>query len=112
MTTAVWRISTPVGARAIHPICFDMSELEWQFIKCVLPNKSRGVKRVDDRRVINGIFYTLRTGCPWRDLPERYGPYTTVYNRFNRWAYAGIWDQIMDAVVDAHSGDVVMISSR
>jgi len=100
---------------------FDMSELEWQFIKCMLPNKSRGVKRVDDRRVINGIFYALRTGCPWRDhcpavhvymherVPERYGPYTTVYNRFNRWAYAGIWDQIMDAVVDAHNGDVVMI---
>ena len=90
---------------------FDMSELEWQFIKCVLPNKSRGVKRVDDRRVINGIFYALRTGCPWRDLPERYGPYTTVYNRFNRWAYAGIWDRIMDAVVDAHNGDVVMIDA-
>ncbi len=87
----------------------DMSDLEWAFIKCVLPNKSRGVKRVDDRRVINGIFYALRVGCPWRDLPDQYGPYTTVYNRVNRWSYAGVWDQIMDAVVDAHNGDVVMI---
>ena len=52
----------------------DMSDLEWQFIKCVLPNKSRGVKRVDDRRVINGIFYALRVGCPWRDLPDQYWP--------------------------------------
>jgi transposase len=86
-----------------------MSNLEWEFIKCVLPNKSRGVKRVDDRRVINGIFYALRVGCPWRDLPSQYGPYTTVYNRFNRWSYAGVWDRIMDAVVDAHNGDVVMI---
>jgi len=67
----------------------DMSDLEWEFIKAVLPNKSRGVKRVDDRRVINGIFYVLRTGIPWADLPEQYGPPTTIYNRFNRWTYAG-----------------------
>ena len=58
-------------------------------IEPLLPNKPRGVARVDDRRVINGIFYVLRTGSPWRDLPERYGPYTTVYNRYNRWAKAG-----------------------
>ena len=88
---------------------FDMSELEWSFIEPILPNNTRGVPRVCDRRVINGIFYKLRTGVPWRDLPERYGPHTTVYNRFNRWTYAGVWDSIMDAVVDAHNGDVVMI---
>ena len=51
---------------------FDMSELEWNFIQPILPNKVRGVARVDDKRVINGIFYKLRTGVPWRDLPERY----------------------------------------
>lgn len=88
---------------------FDLTELEWQFIQPILPTKVRGVKRVDDRRVLNGIFYALRTGCPWRDLPARYGPYTTVYNRFRRWTLAGVWDRIMDAVVDAHNGDVVMI---
>lgn len=88
---------------------FDLSELEWRFIEPILPQNSRGVKRVDDRRVLNGIFYVLRTGCSWRDLPSRYGPYTTVYNRFNRWTKAGIWDRIMDAIVDAHNGDVVMI---
>jgi len=62
----------------------DLSEGEWRLIAPLLPNKPRGVARVDDRRVINGIFYVLRTGSPWRDLPERYGAYTTVYNRFNR----------------------------
>ncbi len=67
----------------------DMSDLEWEFIKRVLPNKPRGIKRVDDRRVINGIFYVLRTGIPWADLPSEYGPPTTIYNRFNRWSYAG-----------------------
>ncbi len=62
----------------------DMSDLKWDFIKAVLPNKTRGVKRVDDRRVINGIFYVLRTGIPWADLASEYGPHTTVCNRFNR----------------------------
>ncbi|WP_420587546.1 IS5 family transposase [Marivita sp.] len=87
----------------------DMSDLEWEFIKAVLPRKTRGKKRVDDRRVINGIFYVLRTGIPWADLPEQYGPPTTVYNRFNRWSYAGHWDRIMEAIADAHNVDMVMI---
>ena len=58
-------------------------------IRALLPNKRRGVARTDDHRVLNGIFHVLRTGARWRDLPERYGPYTTVYNRYNRWAKAG-----------------------
>ena len=87
----------------------DMTDLEWEFIKATLPTKTRGKKRVDDRRVINGIFYVLRTGIPWADLPSEYGPPTTVYNRFNRWSYAGHWDRIMDAIVDAHNVDMVMV---
>src|SRR5262249_52877944 len=46
-------------------------------------------ERPHDRRIINAIFYVLRTGIPWRDLPERYGPYTSAYNRFNRWSRRG-----------------------
>ena len=52
---------------------FDLSDAEWSMIASLLPNKPRGVPRVDDRRVVNGIFWVLRTGSPWRDLPERYG---------------------------------------
>ena len=88
---------------------YDMTETEWKYIQPVLPTKVRGKPRVDDRRVINGIFYVLRSGCAWRDLPRRYGPYTTVYNRFNRWARAGVWDRIMDAAIAANNGNVVMI---
>jgi len=76
---------------------FDLSDAEWQIVEPLLPNKPRGVARADDRRVLNGIFYILRTGSPWRDLPERYGPYTTVYNRFNRWAKAGVWLNVFNA---------------
>lgn len=52
---------------------YDLSEAEWRLIEPLLPNKPRGVAGVDDRRVINGIYYVLRTGSPWRDLPSRYG---------------------------------------
>jgi len=88
---------------------FDLTDFEWQIIQPLLPTKERGVKRVDDRRVLSGIFFVLRTGVGWRDLPERYGPYTTVYNRFRRWTAAGVWDRIMDALVDAYDGNIVMI---
>ena len=53
----------------------------------------------------------LRSGAPWRDLPERYGPYTTVYNRFNRWRKAGLWDRLMDEITKAYDGNVQMIDS-
>lgn len=88
---------------------YDLTEFEWRVISPLLPNKPRGVPRVDDRRVLNGIFWTLRSGSPWRDLPERYGPHTTCYNRFRRWAKAGVWDRIMDAITEAYEGEVRMI---
>lgn len=77
---------------------FDLTDIEWGLIRPLLPNKPRGVARADDRRVLNGIFWVLRTGSPWRDLPERYGPYTTIYNRFNRWAKAGTWVQVFETL--------------
>ena len=88
---------------------FDLSDFEWSLIPPLLPQKSRGVKRVDDRRVLNGIFFKFRTGIPWRDLPEHYGPYTTVYNRFNRWVKAGVWDDLMDAICASYAHDLVMV---
>ncbi len=74
----------------------DLSDTEWRLIKPLLPNKPRGVPRVDDRRVINGILHILRTRATWRELPPRYGPYTTIYNRFVRWSKAGVWLQVVE----------------
>ena len=85
---------------------YDLTDFEWSVIEPLLPNKPRGVPRVDDRRVLNGIMWVLRSGAPWRDLPERYGPYTTCYNRFNRWRKKGIWDQLMDAIVETYDGNI------
>ena len=90
---------------------YELSDHEWTAIKPMLPNKPRGVRRVNDRRVLNGIFWVLRSGAPWRDLPETYGPYTTCYNRFVRWRQAGVWDQIMDALAAGHDAAVVVAAS-
>lgn len=76
---------------------YELTDFEWSIIAPLLPNKPRGVPRVDDRMVLNGIYWRLRTGSPWADIPERYGPYTTCYNRFVRWAKVGVWDRIFAA---------------
>ncbi|MGI9508500.1 MAG: IS5 family transposase, partial [Geminicoccaceae bacterium] len=89
----------------------DLTDFEWSIIEPLLPNKSRGVPRVDDRRVLNGIFWRFRTGSPWADIPERYGPHTTCYNRFVRWREAGIWDRLLSAMAEAVDGEIVMIDS-
>ena len=77
---------------------FDLSDEEWAVIAPLLPTKTRDPQRKDDRLVLNGIFYILRTGAPWRDLPARYGPHTTVYNRYVRWAKRGVWGGIFTAL--------------
>jgi transposase len=88
---------------------YVLTDFEWAAIWWFLPDKPRGIPRVDDRRILNGIFWVLRSGAPWRDLPEAYGPRTTCCNRFVRWRPAGIWDRIMDALAAGHDGAVQMI---
>jgi transposase len=88
-----------------------LSETEWARIEPLMPRGRRGARRVDDRRIISGIVHMLRSGARWRDCPAVYGPYTTVYNRFNRWRKAGVWDKLMDAIIAAHDGKVQMIDS-
>lgn len=88
---------------------YNLTDFEWRVIEPQLPIKPRGVPRVDDRRVLNGIFWVLRSGAPWRDLPERYGPRTTCYNRFVRWRKTGVWGRMMDAFTAAHDSDIQMI---
>lgn len=90
---------------------YELSDFEWSVIEPLLPNKPRGVARVDDRRVLNGISWRLRTGSPWANIPERYGPPTTCYNRFVRWQKLGVWDRIFAAVSAAYDGDLQSIDS-
>ncbi len=71
----------------------------------------RGVPRVDDRRVLNGVLWRFRTGSPWAEIVERYSLPTTCRNRFVRWRKAGVWDRLLEAVSTAYDGDIVMIDS-
>ena len=84
---------------------YELTDYEWSAIKPMLPNKPRGVPRVNDRRVLNGIFWLLR------DLPDSFGPYTTCYNRFVRWRRPGVWGRIIDALAAAHDAAVQMIDT-
>ena len=90
---------------------YELSDDAWTTIAPMLPNKARGVPRVDDRRVLNGIFWVPRSGAQWRDLPSGFGPYTTSYNRFVRWRCAGVWSRIMDAFAGAHDAAVQIIET-
>lgn len=75
-----------------------LDDASWAAIEPLLPRGRRGAHRVDDRRVISGIMHMLRTGARWRDCPADYGPYTTIYNRFNRWSKQGVWEDIFYAL--------------
>ena len=78
----------------MRPSLFWLDDDQWQQIEPHLPTDVRGKERVDDRRVISGILHVLRSGCLWCDCPPEYGPHTTIYNRFARWAERGIWEKL------------------
>ena len=77
---------------------FWLSETQFDRIRPLLPNKVRGVPRVDDRRVISGIIHVIRYGLIWRHAPSEYGPHKTLYNRFVRWSEAGVFNHIFAAL--------------
>jgi transposase len=74
----------------------ELTDRAWAQLAPLLPrNQRRGGRWRDHRTVINGILWKLRTGAPWRDLPERYGPWATCYDRFVRWRRDGTWDRLL-----------------
>ena len=75
----------------------ELTDDQWERLAPLLPPQrpTTGRPAKDHRTVINGILWVLKTGAPWRDLPERYGPWQTIYSRFRRWQQSGIWDRIL-----------------
>ena len=88
---------------------YELNETGPAAIKPLLRNKSRGVRRVNDRRMLNDIFWVRRSDAPWRDLALCYGPGTTCYNHIVRWRRAGVWRRIMGSLVAACDAHVQMI---
>ncbi len=80
---------------------FWLSDEAWSAIEPFMPKNQPGARRVDDRRVISGIFHVLKSGGRWCDCPPDYGPYTTVYNRYNRWSRKRFWINLLDALAGA-----------
>lgn len=75
----------------------SLSDEQWARLRPLLPPppQGRGRPRVDDRLIVDGIIWRLTTGVPWRDLPERFGSWRTVYSRFRRWQQAGVWERAL-----------------
>ena len=76
----------------------ELTDLEWELLAPLIPRAATGRPRVPDRQVINGMVYKIRTGVSWRDLPERYGPWQTVYTRFRRYALDGVFTQALQQI--------------
>ena len=80
---------------------FWLNEAQMARLAPLLPTDTRGVARVDDRRVISGIVHVLRSGGRWVDAPAAYGPRKTLYNRFVRWSAKGVWQDVFRALAAA-----------
>ena len=95
---------------------YELTDWEWEHIRPYIPEEqassSRGRPSKDSRTMLNGIFWILRSGAAWRDLPERYGPWQTVYKRFVKWSKAGIFEEIFkDLAADADLQDISIDST-
>jgi len=90
----------------------DLTEAEWRIFKGLLPVEREAGKRgkgrppEDNRNIINGILWRLRCGTPWRDVPEKYGNWNSIYRRFRRWSASGVWESVAIALAEtmAESG--------
>lgn len=85
-----------------------ISGADWNRVKGLLP--SRG-PRADNRRFVNAVLWVARTGCPWRDLPGRFGRWNSAWRRFRRWAGAGVWGRVLAAVRDPDVSTLVLDST-
>jgi transposase len=85
----------------------EMSDREWTRLKLFLPKRRTGRPPKDHRMIINALLWLAKTGAPWRDLPEHFGPWRSVATRFYRWTRSGLWEPILAELrrmADASSG--------
>ena len=80
---------------------FWLTDQQFERLEPFFPTDTRGVARVDDRRVISGIVHVLKSGCRWKDAAPEYGPHKTLYNRFVRWRDKGVWENAFVALAAA-----------
>jgi transposase len=91
----------------------DISDKVWNLLSPLLPGQEgrrRGIAE-DNRKFLNGVFWVLRTGAPWRDMPPVYGNWNSVYQRFRRWRKKRIWEKILEALIEEPDMEWLMIDS-
>jgi transposase len=80
-----------------------LTDEQWSQVRKLLPKRRQGPKsKIGDRQFVDAVLYRAKTGVPWRDLPERFGPWKTIYNRFSNWADRGVWELIFKALQLEH----------
>jgi transposase len=91
----------------------DISDKDWNVLAPLLPGRKGtwGGNARDNRQFLNGVFWILRTGAPWRDLPPYYGDWKNTHRRFCRWRDRGVWEKILEALVDAPDYEWLMIDA-
>jgi transposase len=79
---------------------YELSDAQWKRLEPLLPGTEAWVGRTADntREFLNAVVWIARSGAPWRDLPERYGNWNSVYQRFRRWAASGVWQRVFEAL--------------
>ena len=98
-------------ARKVLIARFDPTDINWGEIQSLLRTKMRGVRRAEDRKVLNGTFRRLRTGAHWADISARYRPATSRVNRFNRWRHVGHWTHVFQGISSVYGGFICLIDS-
>ena len=94
----------------------ELSDNQWKRIKDILPPERKpqgGRPAKDNRLVLNAIIYWLNTGVPWRDLPERFGSWNSIYSRFYRWTQQGVWEKLLSELIaqDIVDDNTLMLDS-
>lgn len=81
---------------------FELTDEQWLKVENLLPGRKSdpGQTAKDNRLFLDAVLWIARTGAPWRDLPERFGLWNSVFQRFNRWATKGVWQRVFDALQD------------
>jgi putative transposase len=92
---------------------YELSDRQWERIASLLPGKAGdpGRTAADNRMFVDGVLWVLRSGAHWHDLPERYGKWKSVHKRFCRWAKAGVWEQVFDALTHDRRNEYLMLDT-
>ncbi len=92
---------------------YELSDGQWERVKDLLAGKvgDPGRSGRDNRQFVNGVLWVLRSGAHWHDLPERYGKWKSVHTRFSRWAKAGVWERVFEALIRDRDNQYLMLDT-